>query len=571
MKLKRNTPRSFKVTNTQSKYSLSLRKLLGYNLIAALACGLAAPSWAQEASDWTEQFACPAGKSTVDTSQQVIAAGFNVDQDQTRSLSAELAGVSKAELANLEIAWAIGFPGQGNGTGAAVLGNTLYVNGGERLLALEAESGCVQWSIEANSRNTPSIGELNGRTVVAVSVGRSGDILVVDAKNGEKIWQANGLASDNGGAVRGGVTIYDNKVIVPISASGVGAGMRSSFECCVGHGAVVALSGKDGSKLWEYHTMPTATYNGRVSSQGVKQRGPSGAPIWSFPMVDAKRNRVLVTTGENTSHPGTNTSDAIIAIDLDTGKEAWVFQAMEFDIWNMACRSSQEDSGPNCPWNIKGDKGTGRDFDFGAGAIIVNDVNSRDLVLGGQKSGDAWALDANTGELVWNIRFGEGTALGGVHWGITTDGERLYVPISDPFVGTSQTPKPGVYAVDLKTGKEVWAYEVKANCEGPRGELVNSCESKYGFSVAPLTVDGAVIAGTLGGEVFILDGENGKLINRIDTIGPVETINDVEASGGSIDSHGISAGAGLILINSGYRSFGQTAGNALIAYRPASK
>lgn len=563
MKLNRNT---LKTTSTPSKYSASLKKLAGLNLIVTFAFGLATPVWAQETSNWSDQLACPENKRTVDTSQQVIAAGFNVDQNQTRSLSAELAGISKAELANLEVAWAIGFP-QGNGTGTAVLGETLFVNGGGRLMALDANSGCAQWSIEANSRNTPSIGELNGRKVIAASVGRTGEILVVDAKNGETIWQANGLASDNGGSIRGGVTIYNNKVIVPISASGVGAGMRSNFECCVGHGAVVALSGKDGSKLWEYHTMPTATYNGSVSSKGVKQRGPSGAPIWSFPMVDQKRNHVIVTTGENTSHPGTITSDAIIAIDLDTGKEVWAFQGMEYDIWNMACRTSQEDSGPNCPWNIKGDKGTGRDFDFGAGAIIVNDVNGKDLVLGGQKSGDAWALDANTGKMVWNIRFGEGTALGGVHWGITSDGERLYVPINDPFTGTSQAAKPGVFAVDLKTGEKVWSYDAKPNCEGPRGELVSACERKFGFSVAPLTVDGAVIAGTLGGEIMILDGENGELINQIDTVVPFETINGVEARGGSLDSHGISAGAGLILINSGYGSFGQTAGNVLIAYR----
>ncbi len=551
-----------KIVASPSKLSKSLTAIL----LIALPMTLMAQT--SEKANWSDQLACTADKREVDIGKPVIVAGFNVDQNQTRSLSAKQAGLKKSDLDQLEIAWAIGFPSRGNGTGAAILGDTVYINGGGRLMALDADSGCAKWSVEAASRNTPSIGELDGRKVVALSIGRQGDILVVDAKTGEKVWQANGLASDNPGSVRGGVTIYDNKVIVPISASGVGAGMRSTFECCVGHGAVVALSGKDGSRLWEYHTMPTATYNGLVSSTGVKQRGPSGAPIWSFPMIDVKRNHLLVTTGENTSHPATNTSDAIIAVDLDTGKEKWVFQGMEGDVWNMACRTSKEDSGPNCPWNIEGDKQTGKDFDFGAGAIIVNDVNGRDLVLGGQKSGDAWALDANTGELVWNKRFGSGTALGGVHWGITTDGERLYVPISDPNTRASTATKPGVFAVDIKTGKEVWGYDAKANCEGERGELVSNCKSRYGFSVAPITVDGAVVAGTLGGEVFILDGENGELINRIDTIGPVETLNDIEAKGGSIDSHAISAGAGLILINSGYASFGQTDGNVLIAYKP---
>jgi polyvinyl alcohol dehydrogenase (cytochrome) len=518
------------------------------------------------AGNWTENAMCAADKRAVDVSKPIVSYGFNVDRNQTRSLTAQQAGIKKADLKNLEIAWVLGFPGQGSGTGASVLGDTMFVTGGGRLLALDTSSGCVKWSINVSSRNTPSLGEIDGRKVVALSVGR--DVLVVDAKNGEKNWQASGQATDNVGSIRGGVVIYKDKVIVPISASGVGAGGRATFECCVGHGAVVALSTKDGSKLWEYHTMPSAQYTGKVSKTGVKQRGPSGAPIWSFPVVDEKRNLVIVTTGENTSHPGTDTSDAVIALNLDTGKEAWKFQAMEADIWNMACNATKETSGPNCPWNIEGDEGTGRDFDFGAGAIIAKGAEGKDVVLAGQKSGDTWALDADTGKLVWNVRFGEGTPLGGVHWGITTDGERLFAPISDPIFAANQVPRPGIFAVDVKTGKEVWGFDAKPNCDGERGKAVANCTKKFGFSAAPITVDGAVIGATLGGDVVILDGKNGEVLNTLDTIGAKKTFNGVEAKGGSVDAHGISAGAGMIFINSGYGGFNQTGGNALIAYKP---
>ena len=107
------------------------------------------------------------------------------------------------------------------------------------------------------------------------------------------------------------------------------------------HAAVTALNVRTGEKLWEYHTMPTAEYTGQVSSTGVKQRGPSGAPIWTTPTVDEKRGQVYVTTGENTSHPTTNTSDAIIALDLETGEAKWVFQALENDMWNFGWRWDQ--------------------------------------------------------------------------------------------------------------------------------------------------------------------------------------------------------------------------------------
>lgn len=515
---------------------------------------------------WTDKLMCAPDKRKVDLSKSVVSAGFSVDRNQTRSLTAAGAGLKAADMKSLEIAWVIGFPGRGgNGTGAAIVGDTMFLNGGGRLAALDTSSGCAKWSIAATSRNTPTFGELDGRKVLALSVGR-GEVLVVSAETGEKLWQANGQAEGNAGSIRGGVVIVEDKVIVPISASGVGAGARPAFECCVGHGAVVALSAKDGSKLWEYHTMPAAQYNGRVSSTGVKQRGPSGAPIWSIPLIDTKRRRVIVTTGENTSHPATDTSDAVIALELDTGKQAWKFQAFPLDVWNMACNSNKATSGPNCPWNIPEDPGTGRDFDFGAGAMLMN-VAGKDMVLAGQKSGDVWALDAENGAKLWNIRFGSGTALGGVHWGITTDGARVFAAINDPVIPGAEVPHPGVYAVDLKTGKEVWGYDAKPNCEGERATLVANCTTKYGFSAAPLTIDGAVVAATLGGEVMIFEGKSGKLLKTLDTVVSKTTLNGVEAKGGSIDSHAIFAGNGMLFINSGYGAFDQTPGNALIAYR----
>jgi polyvinyl alcohol dehydrogenase (cytochrome) len=313
--------------------------------------------------------------------------------------------------------------------------------------------------------------------------------------------------------------------------------------------------------------MPTADYNGKVSSTGVKQRGPSGAPIWSVPLVDEKRNRIIVTTGENTSFPGTDTSDAVIALDADTGKEVWKFQAMSADVWNMACGADKQSSGPNCPWNIEGDPGVGRDFDFGAGAILAKGAGGKDVILAGQKSGDVWALDAATGKKLWNIRFGKGSALGGVHWGISTDGSRVFAAINDPIPGDG-APHPGVYAVDIKTGKQVWGYDAKPDCAGDRGKAVASCEQKAGFSAAPVTVDGAVIAATLDGKVFVFDGKTGKVLKTIDTIGQHATINGVDAKGGSIDAHGLSAGAGMVFVNAGYGAFGQTPGNVLIALKP---
>jgi polyvinyl alcohol dehydrogenase (cytochrome) len=572
------TTRAATLASIQTRSPAQLRESLTTGVMAPMAAALTpqevtdviaflTAGQAQAPATWTDAIMCAADKRAVNTSATIINAGFGVDANQTRSMSGVQAGLRKADLANLEVAWSIAFPGQGSGTGASILGDdTMFVTGGQKLVALDAKTGCAKWTYAAGSRNTPALGDINGRKVVALSVGR--DIHVLDAANGSLIWKASGQpVNGTGGQIRGGVIFAKDKIIVPLSASGVASGANPRAECCAGHGSVVALNAADGKNAWEWHTMKEAEYNGQVNSLGVKQKGPSGAPIWSVPVYDAKRNRIIVTTGENTSHPATDTSDAVIAINADTGRVDWQYQAMAADVWNMACDVATGNNGPNCPVLFGGD---GRDYDFGAGAIVTS-VGGKDIVLAGQKSGHAWALDAETGKVLWSQRVGEGTALGGVHWGIATDGVNFILPINDPIISSNPkfVSKAGVYAFDLKTGKPAWSYLAKPDCAGTRATAVTACGTKYGFSAAPIIVDGAIIGGTLGGQVIILDAKTGAEINRVDTIGPANPLNkDVAGKGGSIDSHGISAGAGMIFVNSGYGSFGQTPGNVLIAYKP---
>ena len=573
--------RAAQLVSLQAMTPTRIREALTVGVMRPMAAGLTAEelndvvaylTYGQRASsaNWTDAIKCAAGKTVVDTHQKVISAGFGVNANQTRSLSVAQSGISKDDMKSLKIKWAIALPGDGPGTGAAVLGDTVFVSSGERLLALDAQTGCVRWTYSATSYNTPAIGEIAGRKVLAFS--EQGVIHVVDAETGERVWKASGQPRNGtGGEIRGGVVFAGDTIIVPISNSGVVTGMDPKTECCTGHGSVVALKASDGSWLWEYHTMAEPKYNGQVNKLGVKQKGPSGAPIWSVPLYDKTRNRIIVTTGENTSHPGTDTSDAVIALDLKSGKVAWKFQAMAADVWNMACDVYTGEIGPNCPVLFGGD---GRDFDFGAGAVLVKTKSGTDIILAGQKSGHVWALNAKTGKVLWSQRIGEGTALGGVHWGLATDGEYVFAPINDPFFGGDPkfVSRAGVYAFNVETGKRGWAYAALPDCDGERGKLVSNCTALYGFSAAPLVIGDAVVAATLGGQVIVFDKQNGELLNTIDTVGPIATINpDIAGKGGSIDSHGLSAGAGMIFVNSGYSAFSQTPGNVFMALALAGK
>ena len=518
---------------------------------------------------WTEPLMCDADNLTVDLGDKSGFTSFGYDRKATRNIPASEAGMSVEDMENLGVEWVIGFPQTTNVSAAPVtVGNTTFINSAGKLAALDTADECVKWSTDNGfSRSPLAFGEIEGVPAIVYAVGRS-DVHAVNAETGEMIWQVNGNPQrGDGGSIRSGVTLYKDKVIVPISASGVGGG---GDNCCTGHGAVVVLNAADGSHVWEYHTMREATDNGMVSKDGKPMRGPSGAPIWTQPTVDVKRNRVIVTTGENTSFPATNTSDAIIALDLDTGEVDWLFQAMENDLWNVHCRGTTETAGPNCPWHWQ-DGEIGRDYDFGSSAVLTTvevDGEEKDLVLAGQKSGHIWALDAETGELVWSQRVGLGSPLGGNHWGIAIDDDRAYLTINDVLSYGLTDPKPGIFAFNLADGEPVWEYNAEPDCDGPRGEIVVNCPLKYGFSATPIVVGGAVIAGTLDGKLFAFDAESGEVLKVIDTAQSFETINGVEGTGGSIDSHAVAYGNGMLLIGSGYASFSQTPGNILLAIKP---
>ena len=74
--------------------------------------------------------------------------------------------------------------------------------------------------------------------------------------------------------------------------------------------------------------------------------GPSGAGVWTSPIIDTQRRALYFGTGNSFSEPAA-TSDSIMAMDLDTGKILWWQQAMKDDIWHGGCQQTI----PNRPVN----------------------------------------------------------------------------------------------------------------------------------------------------------------------------------------------------------------------------
>ncbi len=537
--------------------------LLGYLAAAEPASG-----------DWVAAMMCKPEGRTVDLDAPVALSMVGVDHANSRFMSAQQAGLSSADMSSLELAWAIGFPKTTTlRSSPVIIGSTMFYTAPAtgKLLALDTKTACVKWAYDAGAptRSSVSYGELGsgGKKALIFADGR-GQVHAVDAKTGTLIWKVNGR-HDTSGNITGAPVLYKDRIIVPVSASGVGAAANPKHECCSPHGAVVALNAATGEKLWTMHTMEDAQYTGKTNALGVKLKGPSGAPIWSTPSIDTARGLVYAGTGQATSLPATNTSDAILAIDLDTGALKWSFQALGKDVWHMGCVADSAAARANCP---SAADSVLKDFDFGAGAVIAKRKNGKDILLAGQKSGDLWGLDPDAnGKVLWRNTFGQGTSLGGIHWGIASDGERVFAPISDPHLNPADksfTPEPGMNAVDIDSGKVLWRKPVAADCSNGRDKRYALCATRYGLSAAPLVVDRSVIAGSLDGRVYVFDATTGDIVWQYDTLRDFDTLNGIEAKGGGIDAHSIFAGDGMIFIASGYATFNQPPGNVLLAFRP---
>lgn len=518
---------------------------------------------------WIASMQCDAPRRTPRLDVAPTVAHFGFDARNTRALTREQAGLSTEDMRRLEPAWALAFPGVTTMRAQpAIVGSTLFLNVGENAkvfaLDISGDAPCIQWTYSSDVPTRSGIGygvmPGSGRKVIVFNDVAT-QIHLVDAMTGQLIWKQHVGLYDLSNTT-GTPVIHGNRVYVPLSASEINVGGDERHLCCKTHGAFFALDLRTGRKVWTYHTMPEAKPI-RDRGDGQMMWGPSGAPIWTSPLLDAKRGLIYVGTGEATSAPAAPTTDAILALDMRTGRLRWKFQATPDDIFLTACMANPH--GLNCPR-----EGRLLDHDVGATAVMARRSDGRDLLLAGQKSGMLWALDPDTGKLVWNREFGKGSPLGGIHWGLALDGERVFVPIH-AFPGpdgTDPNQVPGMHAVRVDDGSVQWSFVARPDCTGDRPRRVPTCKGNIGLSGAPTVIDGAVVEGSVDGFLRAFDARTGELLWSFDTAIPWKGVNGVSGHGGAIDNASIVATHGLLFVNSGYGLMGgQRAGNVFIAFR----
>jgi polyvinyl alcohol dehydrogenase (cytochrome) len=467
---------------------------------------------------------------------------------------ASQAGLTAADLPRLKLKWAFGYSGVSAARAQpTIAGGRLFATSenGE-VHALDPKTGCTHWTFKAQAgvRTAPVVGPYaaGGSTGQAVYFGDTkANAYAVDATSGRQVWVRK-VDDHASAALTGALAVYGGKVYVPVQGlNEEGMGGRGGYQCCTFRGSLVALDANTGAVAWKTYTVDEAKPRAK-NAQGVQMWGPAGGGIWSAPTIDAKRGSVYVATGNGYADPPQAMTDAVVAMDLQTGRVRWVKQMTSGDSWTMGCQAQNPDN-PACPATL------GPDYDFSASPSLTT-VNGRDMLVLPQKSGIAWSLDPDKeGTVIWQQRIGQGSGLGG-QWGGAVDGQNGYFGVSDLL-----SPNPGgMRAVSLATGQMVWSV-------GPQKPLCGegrTCRPSQGAAVT--VIPGAVLSGSLDGGMRAYSTSDGTILWTFDSNREFQTVNGVKALGGGLEGPGAIVSGGMLYFNSGYGGFIGNPGNVLLAF-----
>ena len=136
---------------------------------------------------------------------------------------------------------------------------------------------------------------------------------------GRQLWRTR-IEEHPSGRVTGSPALVGATLVVPVSSNEEATGASPSYPCCSFDGSVVALEATTGKMQWTSYTIVQEAKPTVKNSFGLQMMGPSGAAVWSAPTFDTVTRTRYVTTGDNYSDPPTDTSDAILAFNADTGE-----------------------------------------------------------------------------------------------------------------------------------------------------------------------------------------------------------------------------------------------------------
>ena len=409
--------------------------------------------------------------------------------------------ITSENVDDLELAWT--YEAKGGGTFGNLTTTPLVVGDHVYLGALTTEVHSID---RETGKGEFVVGDevgIFGPTGVGVGWGQlygteandAGDgsvVVAYDAETGKEVWATD--IGEHGGIVNMQPSAYDGLVFA--STSGYGNGTIAT---------IYALDAETGSIVWDFPVIEDPGLWGNPELN-------SGGGVWYPPAIDTERRIAYFGTGNpypfpgaagfpnGSSRPGDNKwTDSTVALDIDTGKLAWGHQAIPHDIFD-------------------------RDNMLAARTSIAVDGTARDVVISSGKLGIVYALDADTGERIWETPVGthdndelteiDGPtlvypgSLGGVQTPLAIADGTIYACVMNAptqYAGPEETS----YGFTVQLGK---ADSQMVAIDADTGEIRWEVDLP-GDSFGGSTVSGdLVFTSSFGGEVLALDRTTGETV-----------------------------------------------------------
>ena len=260
------------------------------------------------------------------------------------------------------------------------------------------------------------------------SATRARRLYAFDAGRGTLLWQT--VVDDQIAAViTGAPKLHYGRLDVPISVVEDVLTPDPKYPCCRARGALAAVEAETGKILWKVYSVVDPPAEDRsVSAAGTDRWGPSGASICgNSPTIDRVKRAVYVGTGGiNNSNPPTDSSDAILAFEMATGKphEAAAhagWRCLEHRLRHERAQLPREPRPRSRCWPVHHPAGPCR-------------VDAACSLPAPSRRTSTCSIPTRTAQCSGRDQLGRGGALGGIEWGMPADDTTVYVPLSNlPF------------------------------------------------------------------------------------------------------------------------------------------
>jgi alcohol dehydrogenase (cytochrome c) len=356
--------------------------------------------------------------------------------DYTGQRHSRLTQITPDNVGQLTLAWAFqtGMTQQIKASPILVDG-VIYITTPDNIWAIDARSARQLWRYTYPANQGFHIGHrgaaIHRHTVFLTTP--DAHLVALDARTGKVKWNVEIADAKRGFWSTNAPLVIRNHVIVGVAGDFDNLpGMLQSFEP------------ETGAHRWTFYSTPPPGTPGSISG------GATGGQMWMTGTYDPDLNLLYVGTGNPTpvlngpARPGDNPwTGSIVALNPDTGKLAWGFQASPHDT---------------------------HDWDAAEVPVLVDapfNGAPRKLLLQASRNGYFFALDRTTGKNLLTVPFAT------VNWtkGIDKDGR----PIPDPL---KEPSRDGV----LVAPNEAGATNYRSPSFDPQtGLLIVSAQDSYGI------------------------------------------------------------------------------------------